>query len=76
MIDYPQDRSEWTGSHIRFGSKADICAAKSHVRFTPESRLMQRNNACLLWREHCSGPLTQICDRRARASVLQFLHGS
>jgi hypothetical protein len=23
--------------HVRFGSKADICAAKSHVRFTPES---------------------------------------
>jgi hypothetical protein len=22
---------------VRFGSKADICAAKSHVRFTPES---------------------------------------
>src|SRR5262249_36791525 len=22
---------------VRFGSKADICAAKSHVRFTPKS---------------------------------------
>ena len=21
---------------VRFGSKADICSAKSHVRFTPE----------------------------------------
>jgi hypothetical protein len=24
-------------SDVRFGSKADICAATSHVRFTPES---------------------------------------
>src|SRR5262249_9718357 len=25
------------GSHVRFGSKADICSAKGHVRFTPNS---------------------------------------
>jgi hypothetical protein len=24
-------------AHVRFGSKADICAAKTHVRFTPNS---------------------------------------
>src|SRR5215468_9255928 len=23
--------------HVRFGSKADMCAAKGHVRFTPNS---------------------------------------
>jgi hypothetical protein len=23
--------------HVRFGSKADICAAQNHVRFTPNS---------------------------------------
>jgi hypothetical protein len=23
--------------HVRFGSKADICSAEKHVRFTPES---------------------------------------
>ena len=23
--------------HVRFGSKADICSAKAHVRFTPKS---------------------------------------
>ena len=27
-----------TPPDVRFGSKADIRAAKSHVRFTPESR--------------------------------------
>ena len=26
-----------TGCHVRFGSKADICAATSHVRFAPDS---------------------------------------
>ena len=24
-------------AHVRFGSKADTCSAKRHVRFTPES---------------------------------------
>lgn len=27
-----------TGPRVRFGSFADICSAKAHVRFTPESR--------------------------------------
>jgi len=27
--------------HVRFGSLADICSAKSHVRFTPESRTLR-----------------------------------
>ena len=26
------------GGDVRFGSKADMCSAKRHVRFTPESR--------------------------------------
>src|SRR5262249_61441423 len=25
------------GAHVRFGSKADICSAQAHVRFTPNS---------------------------------------
>jgi hypothetical protein len=25
------------GGNVRFGSKADICAARGHVRFTPNS---------------------------------------
>src|SRR5262249_3794993 len=24
-------------AHVRFGSKADICSAQAHVRFTPDS---------------------------------------
>jgi hypothetical protein len=35
-------------SGVRFGSKADICAAKSHVRFAPKSRHLQRTSPCPL----------------------------
>ena len=30
--------------HVRFGSEADICGAKGHVRFTPESDIK-----CDIW---------------------------
>ena len=33
---------------VRFGSKADMCGAKCHVRFTPESGHVQCNSACPL----------------------------
>ena len=33
---------------VRFGSKADICAAKSHHRFTPKNGHVQCNSACPL----------------------------
>jgi hypothetical protein len=35
--------------HVRFGSTADICAATSDVRFTPESRHVLCNEQCPLW---------------------------
>src|SRR5215472_9138174 len=35
--------------NVRFGSKADICSARGHVRFTPESGHVRRTRACLLW---------------------------
>ena len=34
--------------NVRFGSKADMCVAKSHVRFTPESRHVRCTSSCLL----------------------------
>src|SRR5262249_21657829 len=34
---------------VRFGSKADICSAQRHVRFTPESGHVQCNWRCPLW---------------------------
>ena len=34
---YPPDPRALGSGHVRFGSKADMCSAKGHVRFTPES---------------------------------------
>src|SRR5215471_677791 len=34
---------------VRFGSEADICAAKSHVRFAPESGHVRRKRQYPLW---------------------------
>jgi hypothetical protein len=34
---------------VRFGSKADICSANRHVRFTPNSEHVQRTGSCPLW---------------------------
>ena len=58
LIDAPeaQDRPSyrlkpayWKGPpNVRFGSLTDICAAKSDVRFTPESGRVRRNERCLL----------------------------
>jgi len=33
---------------VRFGSKADICAAISHVRFTPDSDRKSRHAAMVM----------------------------
>src|SRR5215470_12695779 len=38
-----------TPAHVRFGSKADICSAKRHVRFTSESGHVQCTSQCPLW---------------------------
>src|SRR5262245_23740396 len=34
---------------VRFGSSADICGAKRHVRFTPESDIKRDIVECPLW---------------------------
>jgi len=34
---------------VRFGSKAGICSAKRHVRFTPESDIKCDKMECPLW---------------------------
>ena len=38
----------WSESHVRFGSKADMCSARRHVRFAPESGHLQCNSVCPL----------------------------
>jgi len=45
--------SSWTlvphrAGHVRFGSEADICAATSHVRFTPNSDRKSRHAALVM----------------------------
>ena len=45
-----------TLSYVRFGSKADICSAKRHVRSYPKSGHVRCNSACPLCANsgHCS----------------------
>ena len=53
---YRLNRAHWKGvakrmgqpCDVRFGSKADICSAKWHVRFAPNSGHVQCNSACPL----------------------------
>src|SRR5262249_52310526 len=62
-------KSPLSPTDVRFGSKADICNAKRHVRFTPES-----NIKCDIWNVRF-GPkadmanLTQSLRRRGRAAL-------
>src|SRR5262249_196707 len=58
--------------HVRFGSKADICAAKGHVRFTPNSDRESRHpqtvmsalppkaDMCSALAHVCFGPIADI----------------
>src|SRR6516165_7011182 len=60
--------------HVRFGSKADICAAKIHVRFAPNSDRESRHlskvmsalppkaDMCTARGHVCFGPKADICD--------------
>ena len=51
---------------VRFGSKADMCSAKGHVRFTPESGHMQCNNKCPL----CANSVATLQSARWSRSVV------
>ena len=46
---HPTERLFLGRRNVRFGSKADICAATSHVRFTPESDIKRDIGECPLW---------------------------
>jgi len=59
---------------VRFGSKADICAAQRHVRFTPKSdresgfpqtvmsALPPKADMCGALADVCFGPIADILD--------------
>src|SRR5262249_50470186 len=46
----PSCRARLPAKHdVRFGSKADMCSAKRHVRFAPESDIKCDTGECPLW---------------------------
>jgi hypothetical protein len=53
--------------HVSFGSKGYIRAAKSHVRFIPESGHVRCNQGCPLWAN--SGHLASLARHRLRYVV-------
>ena len=65
-------RRGWGGPDVRFGSKADMCGAKGHVRFTPDndhesgfphkvmSALPPRADMCSALAYVCFGPKADI----------------
>jgi len=56
-----------TGELVRFGSQADICSAKRHVRFSSESGHVRCTGLCLLWAKSGHGRRYSITSS-ARAS--------
>ena len=61
------------GANVRFGSKADMCSAQAHVRFTPNSdpksglphkvmsALHPKADMCGATRDVCFGPKADLC---------------
>jgi len=58
---------------VRFGSKADIRVAKSHVRFTPKSGHLQRKHRCPLRAN--SGHRVRLFDRLVRSKQHRLRNG-
>src|SRR5262245_59656442 len=50
-----------TVGHVRFGSKADICTAIGHVRFTPNSDRERRHTQTVMSALH---PKANMCGAR------------
>src|SRR5215467_6137572 len=65
-------------SHVRFGSKADMCAAKRHVCFTPNSDRESdfRKRSCLLYprKQTCAVQLAMSALGHKRTLCLSFDH--
>src|SRR5262245_3116394 len=63
-------------AHVRFGSKADICSAKGHVRFAPKSGHVRCNYRCPLWANSGHRPAISIFVESGRKMILQCINGS
>jgi hypothetical protein len=58
------------GLEVRFGSKADMCVAKLHVRFTPESGHVRRSEDVRF------GPIADLMRRERQSNyITPFPHG-
>ena len=66
-------------SNVRFGSKADICSAIRHVRFTPKSGHVQCKEGCPLCANsgHCAlfDHLVGAREHRVRHTDSEHLSG-
>jgi hypothetical protein len=54
---------------VRFGSKADICNASRHVRFTPESGHLQCTSPCPLWAKTSESHFDYLDSNRKNAGL-------
>ena len=55
-------RAPWDSPNVRFGSLADICGAKSHVRFTPGSGRNSGHRMSMKGRAHLLCPASSDVD--------------
>ena len=60
--------------NVRFGSKADMCSAKGHVRFAPESGHVRCNSICPLWAKKRTS--SDLFDHLVSAILDRLRHGN
>src|SRR5262249_20298862 len=60
--------------HVRFGSKADICTAPAHVRFTPKSGHLQCTSPCPLWADTVEKVVSDPPKRNNRIRTARYLN--
>src|SRR5262249_34691224 len=62
--------------HVRFGSKADMCTAPAHVRFTPnsdrESRLPEKVMSALTPKADMCSAVVHVCFGQKRTSAVNL----
>src|SRR5262249_25503794 len=85
MRRWSEFHSEYGATDVRFGSKADVCGATEHVRFTPNSDRESRHpqpfmsalppiaDMCGATRDVRFGPIADICDLAVRAKAIEPL---
>src|SRR6516164_11170442 len=64
--------------YVRFGSEADMCDAKGHVRFSPDSGHVRRNYGCPRWaksghRERGNASLANAAQRIGMVTLMAGL---